>query len=98
MTPLLPHERAALALEEFRQSGSLPELETAVVAQIEEAIQQERRGLRATIQMCSLVLEKVLELPGLSGEFRAAIRVSLGLCQEGLQEEPEEREEPSQEV
>ena len=71
-------------------TGSVAELQNAVLTQITEAVAAERRGLESTLRVCEVVLDQVLALPGLPGELRATVRVARGLCLEGLEGAAEE--------
>jgi len=85
--PLTTLERAAAAVGAYGRSGDLKALLADFTAQLAEAVDSERQGLRNTLQFCVQVLEAVLALPSVPGELRAAVRACRGLCLASLQEE-----------
>ncbi|MBI1915361.1 MAG: hypothetical protein HYS12_11575 [Planctomycetes bacterium] len=82
-----PQERAARAVEAYRQSADLAALQEEIASSIASAITEEQQGLRTTLQLCIQAFNEVLGLSGIPGELRAALRACRGLCLAGLMQE-----------
>jgi len=83
---LSPAERAALVIESFERSGTQQGLGALITSAIHEAVEDERRGLRTTLQLCIQVFDRALGVPGLEADLRATMRACRGLCLSGLAE------------
>jgi len=78
-----------MSMDRFRRCQTDDELKHLIAVEIRDAITEERRELKATLQLAQLVMDEVLLLPGIPDELRMSARVCRGLCLEGLQEETE---------
>jgi len=86
---LTPAERAALVVESFERSGTQQGLRALIMRAIHEAVEDERRGVRTTLQLCIQVFDRALGVPGLEADLRATVRACRGLCLSSLaREEP----------